>query len=40
MNITVVLCTYNRCETLAKALRSVAMFEVPESLGLGGSGGG
>jgi glucosyl-dolichyl phosphate glucuronosyltransferase len=33
MNITVVLCTYNRCETLAKALRSVAMSKVPESLG-------
>ena len=32
MNITVVLCTYNRCETLAKALRSVAMSKVPESL--------
>lgn len=33
MNITVVLCTHNRCEALAKALRSVAMSKVPESLG-------
>jgi len=33
MNITVVLCTYTECETLAKALRSVAMSKVPESLG-------
>ena len=32
MNITVVLCTHNRCESLAKALRSVVRSKVPESL--------
>lgn len=29
LNITVVLCTYNRCESLAKALESVAQSTVP-----------
>ena len=32
MRITVILCTYNRCETLAKALNSVAALTVPESV--------
>jgi glycosyltransferase involved in cell wall biosynthesis len=32
MNITVVLCTYNRCELLATALESVAASELPASL--------
>jgi glucosyl-dolichyl phosphate glucuronosyltransferase len=31
MNISVILCTYNRCQSLAKALESVAASEVPES---------
>jgi glucosyl-dolichyl phosphate glucuronosyltransferase len=30
MNITVILCTYNRCESLAKALGSVAASMLPE----------
>lgn len=32
MKITVILCTYNRCDSLAKALASVAASEVPESI--------
>jgi glycosyltransferase involved in cell wall biosynthesis len=32
MNVTVILCTYNRCESLVKALQSVAASVVPESL--------
>ena len=32
MNVTVVLCTYNRCESLAKALESVAQSAVPASV--------
>lgn len=32
MDITVILCTYNRCEFLAKALNSVGIQEVPDSL--------
>lgn len=32
MNITVILCTYNRCRTLEKALSSVAASTVPESI--------
>ena len=32
MKITVILCTYNRCESLRKALESVARSEVPESI--------
>src|SRR5258708_7958855 len=32
MNITVILCTYNRCQILAKALSSVARSRVPESV--------
>jgi glycosyltransferase involved in cell wall biosynthesis len=31
MHLTVVLCTYNRCESLAKALESVARSIVPDS---------
>ena len=31
MNITVILCTYNRCHSLAKALASAAALRVPES---------
>jgi len=30
MKITVILCTYNRCQTLAKALESAAALRVPE----------
>jgi glycosyltransferase involved in cell wall biosynthesis len=30
--ITIILCTYNRCESLAKALESVANSELPETL--------
>ena len=30
--ITVVLCTYNRCQSLSKALRSVAASELPSSI--------
>ena len=33
MMITVVLCTYNRCQSLAKALESVAGSDIPESVG-------
>jgi len=32
MNITVILCTYNRCRSLAKALASAAALQVPESI--------
>jgi glycosyltransferase involved in cell wall biosynthesis len=32
MNITVILCTYNRCAILSKALASVAVSNVPESI--------
>ena len=32
MNITVILCTYNRCESLVKALDSVALSHMPESV--------
>jgi len=30
MKVTVILCTYNRCETLAKALESAAALRLPE----------
>lgn len=32
MTVTVLLCTYNRCQSLAKALDSVAASKLPESL--------
>jgi glucosyl-dolichyl phosphate glucuronosyltransferase len=32
MNITVILCTYNRCQSLAKTLDSVAASTLPESV--------
>ena len=32
MKITVILCTYNRCKSLAKALDSVAVSKLPESV--------
>ena len=32
MNITVILCTYNRCESLTKALASIALSRLPESV--------
>jgi len=32
VNITVILCTYNRCQSLAKALESVAAQTLPESV--------
>jgi glycosyltransferase involved in cell wall biosynthesis len=32
MNITVILCTYNRCQSLAKTLASAAALRVPESV--------
>ncbi|MGB6199060.1 MAG: glycosyltransferase [Candidatus Acidiferrales bacterium] len=32
MNITVILCSYNRCQSLAKALDSVAAMTVPASI--------
>lgn len=32
MKVTVILCTYNRCQTLATALDSLAVQELPESL--------
>lgn len=32
IRITVILCTYNRCESLAKAMQSVIASEVPDSL--------
>ena len=31
MNITVIVCMYSRCESLAKALDSVAASRLPES---------
>jgi glucosyl-dolichyl phosphate glucuronosyltransferase len=33
MKITVILCTYNRCQSLPKALESVAASELPPSVG-------
>lgn len=32
MNITVILCTYNRCDLLAKALETIAVQTVPDSV--------
>src|SRR5215469_11293809 len=32
MNITVILCTYNRCQSLRKALESIAASRLPESI--------
>lgn len=32
MNVTIILCTYNRCQSLGKALRSVAGSAVPKSI--------
>jgi glucosyl-dolichyl phosphate glucuronosyltransferase len=32
MNITVILCTYNRCESLAKALESVVASRLPDAI--------
>jgi glucosyl-dolichyl phosphate glucuronosyltransferase len=32
MNTTVILCTYNRCQSLVKALSSVALSRLPESV--------
>ena len=32
MNVTVILCTYNRCQSLAKALESVAVSTLPKSI--------
>src|SRR5215471_7732195 len=32
MNITVILCTYNRCKSLAKALASTAALKLPDSI--------
>ena len=32
MKITVILCTYNRCQSLAKALQSVALSRLPNSV--------
>ena len=32
MNITVILCTYNRCANLAKALNSLALSNLPDSV--------
>ncbi len=32
MNVTVVLCTYNRCKSLAKTLKSLAALELPDSV--------
>jgi glucosyl-dolichyl phosphate glucuronosyltransferase len=32
MKITVILCTYNRCQTLARALESAAALRLPESV--------
>jgi glucosyl-dolichyl phosphate glucuronosyltransferase len=32
MNVTVILCTYNRCQSLAKALESAAALRLPESV--------
>ena len=33
MNVTVILCTYNRCRELANALNSVAASALPEGIG-------
>lgn len=33
MNVTVLVCTYNRCQSLAKVLRSVASSVLPDSVG-------
>jgi glycosyltransferase involved in cell wall biosynthesis len=32
MNVTVILCTYNRCQSLAAALESVAVSQLPDSV--------
>src|SRR5437773_274805 len=32
MDVTIILCTYNRCESLAKSLTSIASLRMPESL--------
>jgi len=32
MNITVILCTYNRCQSLAQALESIAVQSLPDSI--------
>ncbi len=32
MNITIIVCTYNRCQTVIKALDSIAVQNVPESV--------
>jgi glycosyltransferase involved in cell wall biosynthesis len=32
MNVTVILCTYNRCESLVRTLRSLSMSELPDSV--------
>ena len=32
MNITVILCTYNRCQSLSRALESVAVSLLPASI--------
>lgn len=32
MKISIILCTYNRCQSLAKALESIAVSEVPTSI--------
>ena len=32
MKITVILCTYNRCQNLAQALESIAASKLPESV--------
>ena len=32
MNVTVIICTYNRCQSLAKALDSVAVSVLPDSV--------
>jgi glycosyltransferase involved in cell wall biosynthesis len=32
VSVTVILCTYNRCQSLAKALESVAALKLPESV--------
>ena len=32
MNVTVILCTYNRCESLAQALGSIASSVLPDSV--------
>jgi len=32
MNVTVILCTYSRCQSLAKALGNVAVSTLPKSI--------